>query len=120
MIRMTLERAFEILDRFNRCEACDTSDTSFTCQDCDEAFYIALKALKEKQQKEAFYIALKALKEKQQKEAAEGVEKNEETGREPGALQEGADHAGRGEDGRGCETAGNQQDHGEPDQSGGV
>ena len=29
------------------------------------------------------------------------MEKHEEAGREPGALQEGADHAGRGEDGRG-------------------
>ena len=49
MIRMTLERAFEILDRFNRCEACDTSDNSFTCQDCDEAFYIALQLLKKQE-----------------------------------------------------------------------
>ena len=42
--------------------------------------------------------------EKEQKQAKRveiwgGVEKHEEAGREPGALQEGADHAGRGEDG---------------------
>ena len=45
---MTKERAFEILNRFPRCAGgCDELPIKITCDECDDAFYTALKALKE-------------------------------------------------------------------------
>lgn len=43
---MTRDRAFEILDKFHRCDACESTDSSFSCNDCDEAFCMALQLLK--------------------------------------------------------------------------
>ena len=43
---MTRGRAFEILDRFQRCTGV-CYELPITCDECDEAFYTALKALKE-------------------------------------------------------------------------
>ena len=48
---MTRDRAFEILDKFHRCDACESTDSSFSCNDCDEAFYMALQLLKDKKPK---------------------------------------------------------------------
>ena len=45
---MTHDMAFEILDKFHRCDACESTDSSFSCNDCDEAFYMALQLLKDK------------------------------------------------------------------------
>ena len=46
---MTRERAFEILDQFQRCTRteCGCAELPITCYECDEAFYTALMALKE-------------------------------------------------------------------------
>ncbi|MBR2999378.1 MAG: hypothetical protein IKF39_00130 [Oscillospiraceae bacterium] len=45
---MTKERAFEILDQFQRCDCdCRFDELPITCDECDDVFYTALKALKE-------------------------------------------------------------------------
>ncbi len=47
---MTKEEAYEFINKFPRCRGCDDDSYPLGCDECDDAFYTALNALKEKEQ----------------------------------------------------------------------
>ncbi len=44
---MTKEEAYEFINKFTRCHGCVDDSYPLGCDECDDAFYTALKVLKE-------------------------------------------------------------------------